>query len=70
MLYPHNLFEILQHLDRIDRIQKVSLLTSKQGKANLIESIGIIQKLITDEVNTQKAAIAAQIQEHINERKE
>ena len=61
MLYPHNLFEILRHLDRIDKIQRGSILTSHQGKKELVESIGVIKTLITEEVNTQKAQIMSQL---------
>lgn len=64
MLYPHNLFEILRNLDRIDKIQKYSILTNSEGKKQLVESIGVIRTLITEELNTQKAQIMGQIQEH------
>lgn len=64
MLYPHNLFEIIRHLDRIEKIQKYSILTSHQGKKELVESIGEIRQMINEELNTQKAAIMQQIGEH------
>lgn len=64
MLYPHNLFEILRHLDRIEKIQKYSILTSSDGKKQLVESINVIRTVINEEVNTQKAQIMGQIQEH------
>ncbi len=64
MLPPHSLFEILACCDKIDKIQQYSILTSKQGKQDIVGCLATIRTLINGELETIKTQLQARIQEH------
>lgn len=67
MLPPHSLFEILACCDKIDKIQKYSILTSHEGKKDIVGCLTTIRTLINDELDTIKVELQRRIQEHERE---